>query len=132
MKLKSGLAKAAGVVTLALPLTAVSGGTPVDAAWNCNTTNRMCLSSGTSGTGYIHDFATNDSSLVNNRYSNNSVVGDNNLSVRNRKASTTRACVYVDPNYTGGTTGYANYSGQGWVTIAYGGTSIRFRYSATC
>ncbi len=109
------------------------GAGPAHAEAGLCTSGHMCLASGYSGTGYPYQFATDDTALNNNDYTNGAQVSDNNLSVRDIIAGTVRACVYRDFSYTGGATGYANYSGSTWVNLSSNqGSSIRSRSVASC
>ncbi len=133
MKMSSKLTNvlATGPIAGALPLAATAGS--VSAGPGACNTGQMCLSELGGGQGQWYQFATNDSALNNNDYANGTQVSDHNVSARDRISGTTRVCVYKDFNYSGGTTGYANYTGATWVTLNSNlGSSIRYRTSATC
>lgn len=104
--------------------------------------NEMCLmADGSKSDGnWEYAFATNDNDLRNNSYYAECwsgcgyEVNDNNIMVRDRKSTTTRACVYRNTSASGGSVGHANFANAYWVSLnpINEGTSIYFRSSATC
>jgi len=124
------------VIAAALLIPAASSVAPSGAhadAGACSS-GQMCLASGTTaGLGCLYEFLVDDPNLSNNNFTTCGGVNDNNRAIRDRKSGTTRACAYVDDSYGSGATGYANYSGATWVNLnSSDGSSIRFRFSASC